>query len=85
MLKDIADKICNKMPITINITSDMSGPQVAAETQKAIDTVLKAEDLTVAGKMLSRQIECKHDWKHYNGLMDSFDFCTICDEKRRLV
>ena len=26
---------------------------------------------------------CNHKWKRYTGLMDSFDYCEICDEKRK--
>lgn len=25
---------------------------------------------------------CDHDWTSYTGLSESFEFCTICDEKR---
>lgn len=25
---------------------------------------------------------CQHSWKKYVGLMDSFDYCEKCDEKR---
>lgn len=26
---------------------------------------------------------CQHKWKRYHGLMDSFDYCETCDEKRK--
>lgn len=26
---------------------------------------------------------CTHSWKHYEGIMDEFDFCEKCDEKKR--
>lgn len=26
---------------------------------------------------------CNHKWKKYVGIMDSFEYCEICDEKRR--
>lgn len=26
---------------------------------------------------------CNHEWKHYIGLSEQFDYCTKCDEKRK--
>jgi len=26
---------------------------------------------------------CSHSWKNYQGLMESYDYCINCDEKRR--
>ena len=26
--------------------------------------------------------KCKHDWKHYRGIMEEYDYCTKCDTKR---
>jgi hypothetical protein len=26
---------------------------------------------------------CKHNFVQYNGLTDSFEYCTLCDEKKR--
>ena len=27
--------------------------------------------------------KCEHKWKHYQGLFESFDYCEICDEKKK--
>ena len=27
--------------------------------------------------------ECRHKWKKYIGIMDAFEYCEHCDEKRR--
>lgn len=32
---------------------------------------------------LKYELVCSHSWKHYEGIMDSFDFCEKCDEKKR--
>ena len=26
---------------------------------------------------------CSHSWQTYEGFMDKYDFCTLCDEKRK--
>jgi len=31
----------------------------------------------------TQEKSCNHTWQTYNGLIDSFDFCTQCDQKRR--
>lgn len=36
------------------------------------------EDLSVSIK----HVACSHSWKTYEGLLNKYDFCTICDEKK---
>ena len=31
----------------------------------------------------SRAHVCKHEWKMYTGLSEQFEFCILCDEKRK--
>ena len=26
---------------------------------------------------------CTHNWKNYQGLSESYEYCTVCDEKRK--
>lgn len=26
---------------------------------------------------------CYHSWKHYQGILEAYDFCEFCDEKRK--
>lgn len=28
-------------------------------------------------------LDCPHNWKHYMGFNESYEYCTKCDEKRK--
>jgi len=52
--------------------------------------ILSSGDSVIAnygdGPIVEKEIKVpcwSHKWKHYEGIMDSFDFCEVCDEKRR--
>jgi len=41
------------------------------------------EDLDrLAGESPSFTPTCSHEWKHYQGLMETYDFCSKCDVKK---
>lgn len=31
---------------------------------------------------LPKKFTCSHEWKTYNGFIETYDFCTKCDVKR---
>lgn len=34
-----------------------------------------------AGDSVQIKAECKHEWKAYQGLVESYNYCTKCDKK----
>ena len=33
--------------------------------------------------LIKSNMICSHEWKNYVGLMESFEFCAKCDEKKK--
>ena len=36
----------------------------------------------VVGMTTLKIPKCNHNWKLYSGIMDTFEYCTICNEKK---
>lgn len=56
---------------------DVACPNPKKELYKTYKESLKSEDC-----LLGPKTGCSHEWKTYNGLMNSFDYCSKCDEKK---
>jgi hypothetical protein len=46
-----------------------------------IEIVLPSKDAKVVSCHTPKT--CNHEWKHYIGLSEQFDYCVHCDEKRK--
>lgn len=29
------------------------------------------------------KLQCQHKWKHYQGLVETYEYCELCNEKRK--
>lgn len=38
---------------------------------------------SVTKEELAKQYPCIHEWKHYQGLMEEYDYCVKCDERKK--
>lgn len=64
----------------LQASSGYQGPSLkaVADTLKELYGTSLRESLR-----LSARTQCAHKWQHYQGIMEVYDFCTICDEKRK--
>jgi hypothetical protein len=97
-LYSIASTGMNFMGTEYAYISDSSGNQTYFTFQDIPSYFKKANNTTCSGSCTGNcaaceddvseffrptEEECCHEWEHYNGITDSFDYCKKCDKKRR--
>lgn len=69
------------------ITAEIDPMFLWEQTQQKIrHEILESIDNNVKelGKSKLNLGGCQHKWKQYQGIIDTYDYCETCDQKRRL-
>jgi hypothetical protein len=64
-------------------TQTYSYKELKKAFEEGFNSIAEKEQLDMFEAINRGLTKCNHEWKHYIGLSEQFDYCVHCDEKRK--